>query len=183
LYGIQKIIFLFINPFMEVRSSPMSNDLIRNWPKIVDHFEKSRQSSRFFTFATINPDGTPHMAPYASLVLKDDCTGYYSDVFPNRMSRNLKADPRICISSVRMGFGLWLKALFTGRFDGWPGIRLYGKVEPSRKATAEEIDGWRHRVKQYKWMKGYKLLWADVRTVRDVRFEHFEPVQLGPMTQ
>ena len=161
----------------------MSNDLTQNWPKIVNHFKKSSQSSRFFTFATVNPDGTPHMAPYASLVLNDDCTGYYSDVFPNQTSRNLKADPRICISAVRMGFGLWIKAILTGKFDAWPGVRLYGRVEPSRKATPQEINVWRNRVKRYKWTKGYKILWADIRTVRDVRFDRFEPVQLGPMTK
>ena len=160
----------------------MSSELKANWQKIKDHFNKSINSSRFYTFASINPDGTPHMAPYASLVLNDDCTGYYSDVFPNQMSRNLKADPRICISAVRMGFGLWFKALFTGKFVGWPGVRLYGTVGPSRKATLEEIERWRCRVKQYKWMKGYKILWADICTVRDVQFERFEPVRLGPMT-
>ncbi len=161
----------------------MSNDLKHNWQKIVNHFEKSIRSSRFYTFATINPDGTPHMAPYASLVLNDNCTGYYSDVFPNQMSRNLKTDPRICISAVRMGFGMWFKALLTGKFKGWPGVRLYGTVASSRKATAEEIDRWRQYVKKYKWMKGYKLLWADIKTVRDIQFEGFEPVRLGPMTR
>lgn len=147
------------------------------------HFKQSIQSSRYYTFATVNPDGTPHMAPYASLVLNDDCTGYYSDVFPNWMSRNLKADPRICIVAVRMGFWLWLKAIFSGSFNGWPGIRLYGTVGPSRKGSAEEIDRWRRGVKRYKRTKSYKLLWADISTVRDIRFQRFEPVHLGPMTR
>ncbi len=167
----------------EKNRTNMSSDLKANWPKVKDHFKESLRSSRFYTFATVNPDGTPHMAPYASLVLNDDCTGYYSDVFPNKMSRNLKADPRICISAVRMGFGLWFKALFTGRFDGWPGVRLYGTVGPSRSATLEEIDRWRHRMKHFKRMKGYKMLWADIRTVRDIQFHRFEPVRLGPMTR
>jgi hypothetical protein len=91
------------------RSIDMSDELKSNWKSIIKYCEKSLQSNQFFTFATTNPDGSPHMAPYASLVLKDDCTGYYSDVFPNRMSRNLKRDPRICISAVYMGMGVWLK--------------------------------------------------------------------------
>ena len=70
-----------------------NGDLIQNWPMIKSHFRHTLQSSQFYTFATVNPDGSPHMAPYASLVLNDDCTGYYSDAFPNQMSRNLKADP------------------------------------------------------------------------------------------
>jgi hypothetical protein len=161
----------------------MNDVLKRNWPNIVSYFEKSLQSNQFFTFATTNPDGSPHMAPYASLILKDDCTGYYSDAFPNRMSRNLKRDPRICISAVYMGAGAWIKALLTGKFKIWPGVRLYGTVSPSRKASSEEIERWRHRMKKYRWTKGYKLLWADIKTVRDIQFERFEPIQLGPMTQ
>lgn len=160
-----------------------NGDLIQNWPMIKSHFRHTLQSSQFYTFATVNPDGSPHMAPYASLVLNDDCTGYYSDAFPNQMSRNLKADPRVCIVAVRMGFGLWFKAIFRGRFSGWPGIRLYGTVGPSRKGTAEEIDRWRSRMKRFKRMKGYKLLWADISTVRDIQFQQFEPVHLGPMTR
>ncbi|PIE67035.1 MAG: pyridoxamine 5'-phosphate oxidase [Deltaproteobacteria bacterium] len=161
----------------------MSADIVKNWPMIQAHFRRTIQSSRFYTFATINPDGSPHVAPYASLVLNDDCTGFYSDVFPNQMSRNLKADPRICIVAVRMGFGLWFKAIFSGRFIGWPGIRLYGTVGPSRKGTTKEIDRWRRRMKRFKRMKGYKILWADVSTVRDIQFQRFEPVHLGTMTR
>jgi predicted pyridoxine 5'-phosphate oxidase superfamily flavin-nucleotide-binding protein len=160
----------------------MSDELKNNWKQIVEHFEKSLQSSRFFTFATTNPDGSPHMAPYASLVLGNDCTGYYSDVFPNRMSRNLKRDPRICISAVDMGMGVWLKALFSGKFQTWPAVRLYGTVGTPRKATLEETERWRHRLKKYKWTKGYKLLWADIKPVRDIQFDRFEPIHLGPMT-
>jgi hypothetical protein len=160
----------------------MSDELKHNWNKIVEYFEKSLQSNRFYTFATTNPDGSPHMAPYASLILNDDCAGYYSEVFPNQMNRNLKRDPRICISAVHMGMGTWLKALLTGKFQAWPGVRLYGTVAPPRKGTLEEIERWRCRVKKYRWTKGYKLLWGGIPPVREIRFDRFEPIQLGRMT-
>lgn len=161
----------------------MSPELKTNWPRIMTHFKKSLKSSRFYTFATIAPDGFPHLAPYASLVLNDDCTGFYTDAFPDKTSRNLKADPRVCISAVRMEPALWFKGLLTGKFTDCPAIRLYGTVGPSRKAEPGELDRWGRRVKKYRWMKGYNSLWGGIRPVRDIQFERFEPIQLGRMTQ
>lgn len=161
----------------------MSSSLEANWPWITAFFKKSILTSRFYTFATVNPDGSAHAAPYASLVLNPDCTGYYSDCYPNLMSQNLIADPRICILAVHLGFRQWLKALILGRFDGWPGIRLYGTVGPNRQAAPGEIERWRKRVKRYKGLKGYDLLWKNIHTVRDIHFERFEPVRLGAMTR
>ncbi len=161
----------------------MSSDLEANWHWIAKLFQKSLLTTRFYTFATVNPDGSAHVAPYASLVLNDDCTGYYSDVFPNQMTRNLKTDQRISILAVNFSFFYWLKGLFCGRFDNWPAVRLYGTVGRRRKAAPGEIDRWRKRLKPYKCFKGYDLLWKDIESVRDIRFTHFEPVHLGPMTR
>lgn len=161
----------------------MTTNLNVNWPSIVEHFQKSILTSRYFTFSTINPDGSAHATPIASLVLNDNCTGYYSDVFPGRMANNLKADQRICILAVRMGFWYWLKSIFTGRFEGWPAIRLYGAAGERRKAQAGEIHRWRKRMKHLKGTKGYNLLWKDVDVVRDITFTHYEPIRLGAMTR
>jgi hypothetical protein len=161
----------------------MQTDLASNWPWIRRYFNKSLMSTRFHIFSTTGADGQPHMAPYGSLVLNDDCNGYYSDVFPNRMSRNLAQDNRICIMAVHFGMWYWLKGLFLGRFDHWPGLRLYGTVEKSRKASPDELESFQMRVKRFKRFKGYDLLWKDIRTVRDIRFTHFDPVYLGSMTR
>ncbi len=160
----------------------MSSDLQTNWPWIIQRFKKGISSTRFFSFSTVNADGSAHVAPYASLVLNANCTGYYSDAFPNQMSRNLARDPRVCIMAVDTGTGYWLKSLFKGRFDNWPGVRLYGTVGKSRKARAGEIERWLKRVKQFKWFKGYDLIWKDLHTVRDIAFDRFEPVYCGRMT-
>jgi len=160
----------------------MTTDLKANWPRIVRHFEKSILTSRFFTFATINPDGSAHATPIASLVLTDDCSGYFSDVFQGKMIENINADQRVCILAVRMGFGFWLKALFRGRYDAWPGIRLYGTVGGSRQGRPGEIDRWRKRVNMFKGLKGHTLLWKYADRVRDIRFTHYEPLRMGAMT-
>jgi hypothetical protein len=161
----------------------MQPDLQAEWPRIVQHFEQTLKRSIFYTFATVNADGSPHLAPYASLVLNDDCSGYYSDVFPHQMSRNLARDQRVCIMAVNCGMGYWLKGLLFGRFDHWPGIRLYGTVDKSRPAHPGEVERWLARVKRFKPFKGYDLIWKDIHTVRDIRFTHYEPVRVGAMTR
>jgi hypothetical protein len=160
----------------------MSSDLQTNWPWIVQRFKKGILSTRFYSFATVNTDGSAHVAPYASLVLNSDCTGYYSEVYPNQMSRNLARDPRVCIMAVDIGMVYWLKSLFKGRFNQWPGVRLYGTVDRSRKARPGEIERWLKRVKKYKWSRGYDLIWKEINTVRDISFDRFEPVHCGRMT-
>lgn len=160
----------------------MTTDLNAEWPRIVRHFEKSILSSRFYTFATVNPDGSAHATPIASLVLNNDCSGYFSDVFQGKMMRNIKVDQRVCILAVRMGLWFWLKALTRGRYDAWPGIRLYGSVGEHRTARPGEIERWRKRVNRFKRFKGYTMLWKYVDRVRDIRFTHFEPISMGAMT-
>lgn len=162
----------------------MTSPLAAEWPWIVRHFEKSLKTSRFYTFASTYPDGTAHITPIASLVLNDDCTGFFSEGFPGRMAANFKTDQRACVLAVRMGFGYWFKGLLTGRFDQWPGVRLYGTVaRQPRRADPGEIERWLCRVRRYKGFRGYNLLWKDIRIVRDIVFDRFEPVRLGPMTR
>ena len=162
----------------------MTSSLQAEWPWIVQLFEKSLKKSHFCSFATVNPDGTAHVTPIGSLVFNEDCSGFFSEAFPGRMSANLETDQRVCVMTVYMGFGCWLKGLGTGRFDQWPGLRLYGKVTGrSRRAEPGEIDRWRSRVRYYKPFKGYHLLWEKISTVRDIVFDRFDPVRLGPMTR
>ena len=163
-------------------TTDLKTDLKAEWPRIVRHFEESIFTSRFYTFATVNPDGSAHATPIASLVLNDDCSGYFSDVFQGKMQQNIKSDQRVCVLAVRMGLWFWLKALIRGRYEDWPGIRLYGSMGEQRKARPGEIDRWRRRVNKFKGLKGYTLLWKHVDRVRDIRFTHCEPIRMGAMT-
>jgi len=161
----------------------MTPDLEAAWPWITRLFKKSILTTGFYSFATSRPDGSAHVTPIASLVLNEDGSGYFSDVLPGTMAGNLEGDERICIMAVRMGFWYWLKGLISGRFEGWPGVRLYGTAGKRRRARPGEVDRWRRRVKRFKRLKGYKILWQDVDVVRDVTFTHYEPVKAGGMTR
>jgi hypothetical protein len=62
-------------------------------------------------------------------------------------------------------------------------VRLLGRVSPRRMATAEEMRRWQEKVKHFRLLKGYNLLWKDMSEVRDITFDSFEPLRLGLMTQ
>ncbi|MCM3677434.1 pyridoxamine 5'-phosphate oxidase family protein [Peribacillus simplex] len=54
-----------------------------------------------FSFATVNPDGTPHVTPIGSLILsKDEPKGLYFQIFTSQMTQNLEHNNRVCILAV-----------------------------------------------------------------------------------
>ena len=99
------------------------------------------------------------------------------------MRHNLDRDQRICVLAVVGGFWFWLKALFQGRFSAPPGLRLAGRAGRRRLATKEEVEQWQKRVRPFRRLKGYKLLWKNMRHVREVTFDTVEPLRLGSMAQ
>lgn len=48
----------------------MSTEIKTNWPWIVRFFKKSLSSHHFYTFAMVDPDGRPHIAPLCLAVLQ-----------------------------------------------------------------------------------------------------------------
>ena len=64
-----------------------------------------------------------------------------------------------------------------------PAVRLMGSMGKKREATEEEVAMWQNHVKIAQGTKGYDLLWKNMRTVRDIYFDSFEPVSCGEMTQ
>lgn len=158
-------------------------DIQTSWPELVTLVNQGLRTNRYISLATVNPDGTPHITPIGSLMLKENCQGYFWEEFPRNMPRNLDLNPSICIMAVNTGKWFWLKSLFQGSFKTWPGIRLYGTAGPKRPGTPEELSRWRNRVKSAKTTKGYKLMWEKGQWVRDLYFKRFEPVLIGPMTR
>jgi hypothetical protein len=154
-----------------------------HWPELVRLVNQGLKTNFYVSMATLNPDGTPHIAPIGSLMLNENCQGYFWEEFPRNTPRNLERNQAICIMAINNGKWFWLKSLFLGSFKTWPGIRLYGTAGPKRKGTPEELARWRNRVKPAKATKGYKLLWEQGQWVRDVYFDRFEPVRTGRMTQ
>ena len=158
-------------------------DVMTHWADVCAVVEKALKTKGFCTVATVSPDGSPHLTPIGSLFLHEPGKACYFEKFPARMRRNLEEDQRICILAVQGGFwsGLW--SLFRGRYGIAPGVRLYGRVGARRPATSEETRRWLERVKVFRGFKGYDLLWKDMSEVRDIAFDAFEPLHIGPMTR
>ncbi len=157
-------------------------ELIDYWDEIKTVFNKSLKTTKHLPFATVDKDGNPHVTPIGSLILKNDCTGYFSDKFPKRMKTNFQHSDRVAIMAVNTGFWFWFKSIRKGRFATLPGVRLYGSVGEKRKATEREKQAWLKQVKFAKGTKGYNILWKDLNYVRDIRFDSFRPVLAGEMT-
>jgi uncharacterized protein len=155
----------------------------KHWNTIRMVFKESLDSFMHYSVATVNEDGSPHVTPIASLFLREDKTGFYFDEFPIHMSRNLERNPRVCIMAVNSNPTFLQKSFLTGKYETPPAVRLMGSVGKKREATEEEIAKWQNHVKIARGTKGYDLIWKNMRTVRDIQFDSFEPVLFGEMTQ
>lgn len=158
-------------------------DLQENWESIKGIFLRAGKTSMCTAMATIDPDGSPHVAAIGSLILQEPCRGFYFEEFPGKTKRNLNRDPRVSVMAVDSGKLFWLKSLIRGRFTSAPGLRLYGTAGERRKASSEEKALWLRRVRPMRGTRGYNILWRDMETVRDIHFERFEPLTTGPMTR
>ena len=154
-----------------------------HWKTIREIVNQAIRSNRYCAIATINPDGSPRISPIGSLVLGEPGKAIYFEHFPKEMRQNLERDRRVCVLAVVGGFGHWLKALFRGRFDAPPGLRLTGRAGARREATAREQELWQARVRPFRGLKGYKLLWKDMHHVRELTFDNVEPLRLGAMAR
>lgn len=158
-------------------------EIENHWPAIKAVCEKAQSTSRHCAVATVNEDGSPHITPIGSLFLGDNCTGFYVESYCQKTADNLKRNSRVCILGINSGIGYWLKSLFSGRFASHPGVRLYGTVSELRLGTKEEIESFQNRVRAFRKLKGHDLLWKNMRYVREIRFERFEPVHAATMTK
>lgn len=127
-----------------------------HWKTIRELFKSAFNTTGHFSLATINPDGSPHITPIGSIVLRNDKTGFYCEGFPRNIPANLQLNPWICVMAVNAG--------------------------KKRQGTEQELAQWQKRVRVFKTSKGYDLLWKDLYHVRDIYFEGFEPVHAGAMT-
>lgn len=153
------------------------------WDRIRQVFRDAFTSSFHFSIATINEDGSPHVTPVGSLILRDDRTGFYFEAYAAGLSRNLKRDKRICVMAVNTNKWAMIKSFFLGRFITPPGVRLIGTAGELREATPEEQAIFRKRVRKYRMFKAHDLLWARLKHVRDVRFHAYEPIRIGALTR
>ncbi len=133
--------------------------------------------------ATVSEDGIPHLAPVGSLLLNDDMTGFFFQIFLNQSGQNLENNASLCAMWVKSSPAFWLKSLWRGEFDSPPALRLVGSAGQRRASTERERQRWLKRVRMVRRLKGHDKLWGSLNYVREVRFERVVPVRIGSMTK
>jgi hypothetical protein len=148
------------------------------WPELY----ALSKSTLFGAFATVTPEGAPHVTPIGSIVLhRSEPRGYYHPKFTAKLRRTLDAGGRFELLFVDTRLRRWLPALVRGRFDQLVAARLSGVALPRREATEEEAQRWRRRVRAVSWTRGYDLLWKEMRFVQELHFERLVPIRFGGM--
>jgi hypothetical protein len=159
-------------------------DLTADWAEIRGVFVRAQRSGLHQAFATVAPDGSPHVTPIGSLSLHpQEPRGIYLDLFNQQLSKNLDRAPRVSVLAVDAHYTMWLGALLRGRFSRAPGVRLFGVASERRRAREEEVERFQRRFRRVRFTRGYQLLWGRFEWVRDITFERVEPVRIGAMTR
>jgi uncharacterized protein len=154
----------------------------KNWKNLKKIFSRAIRTTGHFSFATTGKDGIPHVAPIGSLCLTDLYKGYYFEEYVSQTAKNFKVNDHVCVMAVNGSNLAFLKALIKGKAEEPFSIRLTGRVGEKREATEREKEKFLKLVKPFRWTRGYKLIWKDLRHVRDIQFETFEPVKIGSFT-
>ena len=154
-------------------------DMKEHWTDIQNVFKNAKSCF----VATVNEDGSPHITPIGSLCLRDNYTGYYFEEFTQKMIKNFKHNNRVCILAGESRMLFWLRSFFKGICPSTPGVRLYGTIGERMIGSEEEIAVFKKRVERFRKRKGYKILWENMKYLREINFDSFEPVTLGPMTE
>jgi hypothetical protein len=117
------------------------------------------------------------------LLLRAPGHAIYFEEFTQHMPLNLSGNPHVCVLAVRSGFAFWLWSALRGGFRTPPAIRLHGTAGAARAATDDELRQWMRRVGKLRGTRGYQMMWANMRTVRDVHFTRADPIRIGAMTR
>lgn len=158
-------------------------DIKTNWDLIRKHFNKSFKSNFYVTISSIGIDNIPTATPIGSLFLNDDLTGFYFEKFPSKLPEHYEVNKSICVLGVISSRLFWLKSLMIGRFKKYPAIKLYGELGIKRKATGSEINRLKRRMRYTRGLKGNTYLWSRMETVRELKFNRCEIINLGVMTK
>ena len=152
------------------------------WNLIRPIFDNAFKSCMHFAMATVNEDGSPHITPIGSLILRETPTGFFFDEYCTKTDENIARNPRVCFLAVNADRPFWVRSLIKGKFSASPAVRLMGTVKELREAAPDEITAWQNRVAFACLTKGYNIMWSRMHSVRDVQFDSFEPISTGKMT-
>ncbi len=155
----------------------------QKWETMRKIFNDAFNSSFHYAIATVNKDGSPHVTPIGSLMLGENRKGFYFEGYVSALSRNLQHNKHVCVLAVNSGKWSLLKSFFLGRITTPPGVRLMGTATERREATEREMDLFKGRFRMYRMFKGYDLVWGNLRYVREIHFDAYEPVRIGELTR
>jgi len=148
-------------------------DIIKDWQKIRFHFNRSFRSSLHVSIASVDTENNPTITPIGSLFLNNDQTGFYFEKFPSKLPLHAKVNNNVCILAVNSSRWFWLKSLLKGRFENYPALKLYGKLDEKREAT--EIESNR--------LEGRMRMTNKMDMVRELSFSRVEKINLKDMTK
>ena len=158
-------------------------DLGKNWDRILEVLHNGKKSNRFFSIATVDAKGNPHVTPIGHAFFRNDMTGYYFDEYSEAMPENFQINKNICLMAVNSSTAFWVRSLLTAKFSSAPAVRLMGTVGDARRATEQEIHELQKSISLTRFLRGHKLLWAHLNTVRDMRFTSFSPAKYPVMCE
>lgn len=158
-------------------------DLHQDWDVIKTVFSEALSSNRHCTIGSVDANGNPHITPIGFVFLRDDKTLYYFEQYSKNLPLNFKTNRNVCVSLVNSGAKFWLSSLAKGRFASFPGMRFYGEVGDTRQAWPDELAGLRKRIGPLQYLKGGRLIWSGLETVREIRLTGVEPVRYPRMME
>ena len=153
-----------------------------NWKKIKNYYNEYLKTSLYCSFATTSSANEPNVIPIGSLILRDDFSGFFFDIFTSAMADNLDNNGRVCLLALNTSKIFWFKAFLKGVFEKPSGIKLVGTVGEKRQATPEEKEAFLGKVKKLKRFKGFQILWGNLTYVRDITFTDYYSINTGAMT-
>lgn len=156
----------------------------RAWATVKKVLAVGLKTSMYYSVATVDPDGMPNVMPIGSLFFYENegqFKGFYLERFVKKSRANLEANKNVCVMAVNSGKWFWIKSLYKGKFAGQPGVRLYGQAGPLRKAEPGEVQRWLKVVRPMRKFKGHDMLWGSMTHGRDIVFEGYDLLSLGPM--
>jgi uncharacterized pyridoxamine 5'-phosphate oxidase family protein len=156
-------------------------DLELNWSRILKVLANGKKSNKYFSIATVDADGNPHVTPIGHVFFRKDRSGFYFDEYSEAMPKNFETNRQICLMGVNSKSTFWFRALLLGRFSSAPAVRLMGTVGDPRDATSRELRVLRNSIANTRFLKGHKMLWGNLTTVRDLNFTSFSPAKYPVM--
>ena len=154
-----------------------------HWPEVKQTFESCLAASKHCAIASVDAEGNPHITPIGFIFLQDKLTAFYFEQYSNSIPNNIKHNQNVCLMTVNSSSWYWFKSLLSGKFSSSPGIRLYGVMGQRRKALPTEIQRYKNKIHSTRKLKGNKLLWQGLETVRDIQLTSFKPVQYPEMME